>query len=118
MGHNQYSHLNKANGPNRPRKANLGQQLPDHARKDKPARSAPTRRDAQDESSSPEEVGRQDGHERTEHAAGGKTHAEALGEEELPIGGAEGRGEDAGDLKNGAGGKDDAEEAGVNKTAG
>lgn len=118
MGNEQRRQLNETNGPDGPREADLRQQLSDHTREDKSTCRTTTGRDTKHERSPLQKVCGQDGHQGTEHAAGRKAHAEALGEKELPVLGAERGGEDAADLKDGPDDEDNSEEASIDEATG
>lgn len=116
--HQHPTQHNKRHGANRPREANPRQKLPRHGRKNQPPGDTPTRRDTKHQRALLLKVCRYDGQHGAEDAAVAEPHAQALREKEVPVLGAEGRGEGARDEEDGAREEDGAEVARVGEAAG
>lgn len=91
--------LDEANRPDGPREARRGQQLPRHRREDQPSRRAPAGRHSDGQSSLLAEIRGHGCHRGTEEAAVAEAHAHALSQEQLPVLGAHGCGEDTQQLE-------------------
>lgn len=101
-----------------PCEADLREHVTGDEGEDDAPRGAAAGADSEGERALGGEVGREGGDGRTEDEAVGEAHADALGEEELGVGGREGGCEDAEELEEGARQEDEAEVAGVGEAAG
>lgn len=110
--------LDEADGAEGPREAGAGDEEAGDEGEYDAASSAAAGADADGEGSLGGEVGGQGGDGGAKDEAVGEAHADALGEEELGVGGGEGGGEDAENLEGGTGHEDGAEVAGVGDAAG
>lgn len=93
-------------------------QLPRHTRKDQPPRRRPARRNTDSQRPSLVKIRAQHRHRRTKQQSIANAHADPLRQEHLPVGLADGRGEDAQDLEDGPRQEDGAEVARVRQPAG
>ncbi|KAI9643208.1 hypothetical protein NHQ30_007824 [Ciborinia camelliae] len=110
--------LNEAQGSHSPSEPNLGQQLLHHNGKNNAPRRASGGGNPNGQTLALTKIRTQRRQGGTEETPIPETHADALGEKDLPVGGRDGGHEDAEETQDGTGEEDGAEVAGVGQAAG